>query len=165
MGNETKIVRFVPSPGFRLSQEQAEEYGFYIHELTNRKGTALTPEELLDAARDAASPLYSYIEWDDEVAAHKWRMSQCQYVLRGVSLEIVRKDKPDEMIITRAIHNVVVEGKQGYVSLSRVVTEESLRQQVLDRAKRELKGWTERYAVYEELDEIREPILAFLKGR
>lgn len=42
----------------------------------------LTPALLVDVARDPAHPLHSRFEWDDSVAAEKWRHEQAGQLLR-----------------------------------------------------------------------------------
>ena len=42
----------------------------------------LTPELVVDVARDPEHPLHSRFEWDDSIAAEKWRLEQAGQLLR-----------------------------------------------------------------------------------
>ncbi len=43
---------------------------------------SLTPALVVDAARDPEHPLHSRFEWDDTIAAEKWRIEQASQLLR-----------------------------------------------------------------------------------
>jgi hypothetical protein len=53
-----------------------------LNRLAKKHRGNLTPEVVLEAAKDPASPLHSRFEWDDDVAAHKWRLEQARVLLR-----------------------------------------------------------------------------------
>lgn len=56
----------------------------------------LTPSNVLDAAQDAANPLHSAFEWNDEKAAHEYRKGQAQNLI--YSVRIVREDGQQEPV-------------------------------------------------------------------
>jgi hypothetical protein len=50
-----------------------------------RKGR-LTPDGVIDAARDPAHPLHSEFDWNDTVAAAKWRLQQARQLIASVQV-------------------------------------------------------------------------------
>ena len=54
----------------------AQVVGELIDELTN-KGTEVTPELIVEMSRDPSAPTHGEFEWDDSVAAEKYRTEQC----------------------------------------------------------------------------------------
>lgn len=59
---------------------------------------ALTPANLVDAARDADSPLHSRFEWDDSTAAEKFRRVQAAELIRSVKVSYADvRDRPQEV--------------------------------------------------------------------
>lgn len=59
---------------------------------------ALTPANVVDAARDGDSPLHARFEWDDSVAAERFRCVQAADLIRQVKITFVdAKDRPKEV--------------------------------------------------------------------
>ena len=58
-----------------------------IKALEDRRGR-LTPEQVVEAARDKASALHDCFEWDDSTAAEKYRLDQARDLLKRVKIEI-----------------------------------------------------------------------------
>jgi hypothetical protein len=79
----------------------------------------IDPHVVLDASRPEDAPLHSHFEWDDGVAAEKWRLEQSRSLIRSV--EIIRET--DE---TREIAFVNVTSAGGYVSAETVRTRPDL---------------------------------------
>lgn len=53
----------------------------------------LTPEEVVADAKDPKSPLHSYFDWDDDVAARKYRIAQARTLIRSVRVEVTINDE------------------------------------------------------------------------
>ena len=51
-----------------------------------RAAGRLTPEAVVEAARDPASPLHGWFTWDDEAAAHMQRIYQARRLIASVQL-------------------------------------------------------------------------------
>ena len=70
-------------------------------QLTNiaRDFGALTPENVVAAARPTTSPLHERFEWDDTVAAEKYRVSQAAKLIRSVRLTYDTDGKGQEQTV------------------------------------------------------------------
>jgi hypothetical protein len=68
-----------------------------IKELEDRYGR-LTPEQVVDEAKDAKSPLHQFFDWDDSSAALSWRIEQARELIRRVKIEVVYEDRPVRVV-------------------------------------------------------------------
>ena len=113
---------------------------------------SVTAKELLDASRDENAPLHSCFEWDDSIAAEKYRLWQARHIISSLEIEIVKDNQP--AFKTRLFLNVsiVAPKKQGeFVGVDVVLSNKDYRDRVLDNALLELRAFQRKYAAYEEL--------------
>lgn len=103
----------------------------------------LTPELVVDTARDPSHPLHTRFEWDDSTAAEKYRHIQAGDLLRVVKLP-ADPSRPGDL---RAF--VAVKGKGShraeYVPTERAMADEFTRKLVLAEMEREWKALKRRY--------------------
>jgi len=92
----------------------------------------LEPKQVIEAARDPASPLHSYFEWDDRVAAERYRENQARTLIRSVTVTIVSEGQtfavPCYVRDPTADHR-----EQGYVELAKIKTGTEHARDVLDQ--------------------------------
>lgn len=158
-------VRFSPAFG-RFTQEDVDRIGPVIYRLALQNG-GVRPAELLEAARDPASPVHAYIPWDDARAAERYRLLVAKKLLKAVNIvfTVNRHGRPQETVV-RAVHFVrvpvvdqsaaeavseeadpevsrprrqrVTPTRNAYVAFTTVVQSEDLRRQVLDAARADM---------------------------
>lgn len=148
--------------GGYISQKDAEVIGPYLEQKFGDK--AVTPHAFLVAAQTKRSPLHRYFQWDDHKAATEYRVWQAREIL-GSLMVIVETPSGGE-IETRAYHNIVVENGERhrvYAPQHIVWQSETLREQVIMRALRDLERWEAQYGQYEELARVAE-LVAAAKG-
>ena len=87
----------------------------------------LTPSLVLSAAKDPQNPLHKHFEWDDSVAARKYRIDQARALIRQVSL-VIR----DEVVSLNPVYQSVTPcpqfvrdtsmppGEQGYRNIEKL---------------------------------------------
>lgn len=124
---------------------------------------SITAQELLDNSRDPDSPLHSCFEWDDSVAAEKYRRWQAAHVINSITVTI--KEDTMEPITTRLFINVqpVAPKKQGeFVGVNVVFNNPDYRNQVLSNALIELRNFQRKYQAYEELRGVFKAIDSFV---
>lgn len=56
--------------------------------LAERNQGRLTPEEVVEVARDPRHPLHGRFEWDDQKAGHAYRLAQARSLIRSVEVVI-----------------------------------------------------------------------------
>lgn len=132
--------------------------------------SALTPELVLADAREAASPLHAFFEWDDAVAAERYRIDQAGHLIRSVvvtfeeaepsqprqiHLESVEQPQAPPPRPVRAFLPVKGEdGASSYVPTSEAMSDAVMRQQVLARAHTELDTVARKWRELRELSDV-----------
>lgn len=67
----------------------ADQCGRQMMRIYAKRGM-LDPSVLLEeVSNNPESPIYRYLEWDDSVAAHKYRLKQCGDLIRWLEFEVV----------------------------------------------------------------------------
>lgn len=89
-----------------------------INALDAKHGT-LTPELVVKDATSPKSPLHDYFEWDDDIAAHKFRLEQARTLIRSVEVRITVEDI--EVRVPRYVRDPLADtDDQGYVDVERL---------------------------------------------
>lgn len=141
-----RIAGFNFSEGARFQAGEhpdANVVGAHIEMLREKFRGELTPEDILDDAKNDNSPLHSFFEWSDSAAAHQHRLQQARGLIRSVVAVYVREDKP--AVKTRAYVHVSQGETSHYREASHAMSQKATRDQVLQRALAELIGWQRRY--------------------
>lgn len=81
------INEYFALAGSSYTHADARVIGPVLQELA--KAGDVTPSQVVDAARSTNSPLHSYFEWDDKVAANKFRADQADDMIRSVRVKYV----------------------------------------------------------------------------
>ena len=113
---------------------------------------ALTPRVVVDDAASPRSPLHLCFEWDDETAADNYRRAPARKLIG--SLVVAEVDDEPVNLETRAFVHVTVGDGARYEAIEVAMASSSMRHEVLERAKREIKLWRARYAAYEEFSDL-----------
>jgi len=144
-------VTYKWKPGSRINIP-AQEAGERLETLQKQYGH-LTPQIVVEDARDSQSVFHPAFEWDDVKAAEEYRLEQARYILRHLIVVRQETEKPQEI---RAFVVVKEEeqDRQWYAPTLSVLTEPELRRQVLERALRELEAFRRKYKELVELAEV-----------
>lgn len=152
-------MKYKAVKGSHISDDQAEIIGQHICTIIEKNNGHITPLYILDDAKSINSPLHEYFDWDNQIAADKWRIEQAHYLLRSVNIVY---ETNDEEIETRAFVNITIIGNDHkdrfYTDIYRVLSDKELIHQTLEKALKELKDWQDRYEKYQELFLIFEAI-------
>lgn len=142
-------------PGSRFSTVDAQTAGERLAKLEEQNGQ-LTAQIVVDDARPEAAPLHSIFEWDDSIAAEKYREEQARHVIRSV---VVTEIIPNQQRPVRAFVHIQKQedvrstSERTYANTMKVFQDEELREQVIKRARRELMGWHQRYNEFVEFSQ------------
>lgn len=113
-----------------------------------------TPDAIVDLARNSDSVLHSMFDWDDEVAAEKWRKQQARII--SCNLIVETREQKGEVIELRLMH--VSEEKKSYEEINYFVEHENEYAKLLKRAKMDLNSFKTKYHILKELSPIFEAI-------
>lgn len=148
--------RTVKGSGGRLNTpgdgKNAQVVGETLEQIRVTHG-ALTPPLVLDEARPEAAPLHGYFEWDNSIAAERFRVSQAGELIRAVYVAVTPAEA-QEPVITRAFVSIEDGEDSRYEPLATVLSDAALYAQVCRRACAELEAFQDRYAQFQSLKSI-----------
>lgn len=112
----------------------------------------VTPEEVLNIAKNEKTELHKCFEWDDTVAANRYRLDQARRIIQ--SFVIVRQVEKKPQV--RAFQ--ITTTTNTYQPTRMFLQQPDEYSDLLARAKAELKAFRERYKMLAELETIFEEI-------
>lgn len=89
-----------------------------LQRIAGRAGK-LTPQNVVDEARNPHSPLHNCFEWDDEAAGNAWRLEQAREIIRSVRVEITTESRTISTVYYVRDPEKASD-EQGYVSLPKL---------------------------------------------
>lgn len=125
-----------------------------------RRAGLVSPQLVVSEARKPSSPLNKYFEWDDSLAAEKFREVQAGRLIRSVY--VISSDAPNSPAV-RAFVNIKestdasddeAPSIQGYVGIVTTLTRPDLQSQVLAYAREQLVLWRKKFGGYKEFYEV-----------
>lgn len=122
--------------------------GEAIEKLASRHGGVCPKEALVRAARSPKHPAHGLFEWDDTVAAERYRNDQARKIMRTLVFVVEEREAP-------AFVKVEVtddEGKahEGFLRTDKAMSAPNAKDQVLAAAIAQLRGLQRRYSVLSE---------------
>lgn len=91
----------------------------------------LTPDKLVDVAKDPNSVLHDEFPWDDAIAAHKHRLDVARALIRKVEVHIV-VNRVKTSVVAYVRDPESPGGVQGYRSVRKLRTEEEVARSALE---------------------------------
>jgi hypothetical protein len=107
----------------------------------------LVPSLIVELARSPTSALHDFFEWDDTIAAAKFRISQARDLIRHVRVNI---DVGGQTPIEVRAYAAPTPGL-GYVRIESALSQKELRERLLTQARLDLEAFQRRYASLTEL--------------
>ena len=120
------------------AQKVAEEIGF----------GKFTPLEVLEKAKDETTELHKCFEWNDSIAAEKYRLEQAKNIIRMLVYE---KETKEQAVVR---YYAKTETKHVYQSTKQFLVQEDEYQGLLRRALAELEAFKKKYHTLTELESI-----------
>lgn len=113
---------------------------------------SITPQEVLEKAKDEHSELHKCFEWNNDVAAEKYRLQQARAII--INLVYVPKSKEEQPV---RCFQITTE-KAVYQPTKQFIVQKDEYQALLAKAKTELESFRKRYAMLTELEAVLEAI-------
>lgn len=132
-----------------------------IERLTRMNGGGISPEAVVEAARDPKSVLHEAFEWDDSAAAEEHRKWQARTMIGSIKIVEERGSGSEVRHLTiRAFAHVSErEGEAAnYKPMMEALSDEHQRRQVFGQALSTLTQWKRRYGQLKEFVRVSEAI-------
>jgi hypothetical protein len=115
----------------------------------------LKAPDVVESARAKSSPLHSYFEWDNNIAGDKYRLAQARELIR-VSVTMLEPVDGGKTLVVREFRSLLSDrvAGNGYRTLVSIMSDRSLREQLLAEAYADMERFQERYAQLKELSEV-----------
>lgn len=110
----------------------------------------ITPVDVVEAARDPASPLHGHFEWQDTLAAEQWRLAQARTLIASVRVKL--QSAPERPPLRAFVHIPVP--VPHYESAKLAMADDDKRAMILRRALGELESFKKRYSELSELAQV-----------
>lgn len=126
--------------------------GQEIQDIENKKGS-VTKQDLVDRAREKSNPMHDLFEWDDTVAAEKYRCKQAGDILCNLKIVV----EGDGQQVSRAwvnIEKVAPNCTARYVNVEVAMKDEGAKTTVFENALRELENFKRKYENLHELETL-----------
>ena len=131
----------------------------------NEATGSVSPQKVLEVARNPENPLHRYFEWDDTKAAEKYRRSQATYLIMASKYVAVLKAHeklpalPPSASETVQVRRLIPLSRGGgHVERERALADEGARKYTIEVKLGRLRGWCREASDIEELTPIREAI-------
>lgn len=134
----------------------AKVVGERLDHLRNKFKGELTPDDVVEDARNSKSPLHPFFEWNDGAAAEHYRLQQARGLIRSVVAIYTRPDMP--AVRTKMFVHISEPGAPHYREASHAMGQADTRHAVLQTAWRELQSWRKKYAELREFSDLFEII-------
>jgi hypothetical protein len=133
------------------SQVPAPVAAAALNRLRSAGGGGLTPEAVVEAARDPASPLHAAFTWDDTAAADAYRKQEARQLINSVRVTYATAEPPKLAFVSVNYRDT---GERAYLPIDVVVSDADYRAQAIQQAAGYLEGLQRRFRDLDELGEV-----------
>ena len=120
-----------------------------VAEEINSIGNEVTPEQIVEMAKNENTELHKCFDWNDQSAAEKWRKQQARQILCYLVIQ-EETQKPDAVPLRVFYKN----DAGGYKHSEKIFQQPDEYQKLLQTAYAELRAFKIKYARLQELSEI-----------
>jgi uncharacterized protein YpuA (DUF1002 family) len=163
----------MPAYAYRYRKEgivkaPAEITGSICQSIIDAEG-AVTPERLVEVSKPKDAPLHQEFEWNNTIAAQKYREEQARQIIKNIVAIELTEDEEEPKEVQCWVNSVRAfvptdERLHKYVSINTALKEPSWRNNLLENAKRDMKAFIAKYNKLTELDDIIDDMNNFLSA-
>ena len=147
---------------FKLSglvKAPAQKVGELFEKLQNSPD-GLSPSSVLNASRKKGSLLHDDFEWNDGIAAEKYRLQQARFIIQNLVIVTETTDKDQRTVCKDRAYVSATARTGAYVSLNNALTNDEWRSHLLKCAKDEMEVFCAKYSRLSELASVVEAMKA-----
>lgn len=123
----------------------------------------LNAKALVDVSRPVDAPLHKEFEWDDNIAAEKWREQQGRVMIAMIT--VISDGAPEQETPVRAYFHIE-DHQPNYEPVTLIIKDEDKTAKLFKQAMRELFSFQEKYSglrqfkkLFEDIEELRQTSL------
>lgn len=132
----------------------AEVAGEEISKIEKEYG-AVTREKLVEVASDPKSPLHPAFEWNNDKAAHLYRLGQAKDMIAHLIITVEEPQKAENQEV-RFFYNISEKPKAKgvYVNVETAFNDEEMKQTIFSHALAELQSFKAKYQNLKEFEKL-----------
>ena len=136
----------------------AEKVALHLQKLEEEKGS-VTREDFLDSARPEDSEMHKLFEWDDSIAAEKYRLEQSNKIIHSIKITVKEQEDKEPVTMSAFVIPGYTEGKAvgpkgGYINIRKAVDNVDTRAEILNDARKSTRWFMDKYRAITELSEV-----------
>lgn len=132
----------------------AQECGEVLERIQQQGAGTITPQVVIENARDKESPLHRCFEWRDDVAAERFRENQARQVIRSIRVVYEIDGQKSEPMRVFVNFDATDETARSYMAVATVMADAELFERARQQLLREATAMTERYKQFVALRSI-----------
>jgi len=141
-----------------LQKVPAEVTGAVCKDLIDKEG-AVTPQRLVEVSKPKDAPLHGEFEWNNTIAAQKYREEQARQIIKNIVIMEVEEEEAQPKIVKCWVNSdrafvPTDEGTHRYVTIDTALSNVSWRDNLLKAARRDMSSFIAKYRRLTELDKI-----------
>lgn len=129
---------------------EAQVAGEEFERITRENGS-LEAKKVVEESRREDAPLHPCFEWEDAVAAEKYRESQARDVIRSIKVTVVQQEAKEPQVV-----RAFVSTKENYQPLHVVLQNPDMKAQMLADAERDMAAFKRKYSILKGFDPVYE---------
>lgn len=125
---------------------------------------AVTPKRLVDVSRPEDAPLHNEFEWDDDIAAEKFREEQARQIIKNVIIidSSINEERTLKAEVADRAYVPTDEKLHRYINIHTALSNDAWRENLLKQARKDMYAFRTKYFRLVELSDIIKDIDDFL---
>ena len=149
--------------GSPFKQEDAQEIGEFIENCKDKTTKGILEE----IKKHPENKIYSLFEWDKSKAIELYQLQRVREIISHIEINIISIGNKEPMNLNVSISafksvQPINSEERVYASAEDYINNKVYRIQIIERAKTELRNWTEKYNQFRELETIVKTIISLL---
>ena len=136
-----KKKQYFPRAGSPFKKGEAQMYGERLDYLASKNKGKVTPDMVIDDAKQKSSVFYNYFEWNQTEAARQYRIQQARQLINHIVEVVVIEGKQSKQRSFFSIKNGG--GNKAYVTIRTAVSKPNYRIQLLNQLISTMENATE----------------------
>ena len=138
---------------WRVSHGVPAQVAGEVMEKIEKRDGKLTKEAFLEESRPINSPTHGCFEWDDGVAAEKYRLEQARHTINDIQVKIIRDDTETDAPAFVKV-TIGAKTKADYINVETTIQTDEYRRAAIRNAIEEVEAVLSKYNTYVELERI-----------
>lgn len=121
--------QFKARTGSHFTDKQANIIGNRIDYLMHQNNNKIKPDTIVQDAKSVKSPIHNFFEWNNTIAAKKYRLEQAKNMIANIVIVEIIDNKQQEV---RSYPNIIINNSKYYIPMEIAIKNKEYRKQLID---------------------------------